>query len=384
MSRRSPFTALGYGALGGFGSSYLVGWFLGWIEFVAVAVGFAAAVVIALPFVVGGKSLALHREVSPQRIEVGKTATSVLTITNDGRSPSAPRIIEDRIAGMPLSLDIPALAPGASSQAPTKLPTDQRGVVAVGPAVVSRSDPLGLLRRDLNQTGVTRLWVHPRVIPLNSLRSGFTKDLEGPTFDTSPAGDIAFHAIREYAQGDDIRHIHWMSTARTGSLMVRHYVDNRQPYLGVLIDNDLDAVDANVFERALEAAASQVVSAAIDGRPLAVWVGEQEIMSGHNPAERTSALDRLCLSVLDKGPDLSTIYERLRTADPQVSALCLVTGDRPAAELLPLSIAARRHGAVVVIRFVKPETDTVSLPGVTVLDCCNLEQFVSAWSVLVR
>ena len=66
---------------------------------------------------------------------------------------------------------------------------------------------------------------------------GFAKDLEGPTSDASPAGDIAFHALRPYQLGDDHRHIHWMSTARTGTLMVRHYVDNRRPTLAVLLDD---------------------------------------------------------------------------------------------------------------------------------------------------
>ena len=49
------------------------------------------------------------------------------------------------------------------------------------------------------------------------LPAGFAKDLEGPTTDASPAGDVAFHAMRPYRLGDDPRHIHWMSTARTGS-----------------------------------------------------------------------------------------------------------------------------------------------------------------------
>ena len=109
------------------------------------------------------------------------------------------------------------------------LPTARRGVVDVGPALIVKTDLLGLMRREIAQTDVDRLWVHPRVAALGPLPVGFAKDLEGPTSDASPAGDVAFHALREYELGDDHRHIHWMSSARTGTLMVRHYVDNRRP-----------------------------------------------------------------------------------------------------------------------------------------------------------
>ena len=47
---------------------------------------------------------------------------------------------------------------------------------------------------------------------------------------------MAFHALRPYQLGDDHRHIHWMSTARTGSVMVRQNVDNRVPSVVVLLD----------------------------------------------------------------------------------------------------------------------------------------------------
>ena len=122
------------------------------------------------------------------------------------------------------------------------LPTARRGVVQVGPALIVKTDLLHLMRREIEQTGVQTLWVHPRVAALAPLPVGFAKDLEGPTSDASPAGDVAFHALREYELGDDHRHIHWMSTARTGTLMVRHYVDNRRPSITAVVDTDLASV----------------------------------------------------------------------------------------------------------------------------------------------
>ena len=385
MTGRIPVTALGVGAFLGMVASYAVGWWLGWIEFIAIAAGFCVALILALPFVVGGQPLEVTRDVEPKRVPVGGRASSVLNIANRGRSTSAPRVVEDRIAGLSRSLDIPALAVGASTQAIATLPTNKRAVVEVGPALITRADPLGLFRRDLGQTGKTLLWVHPRVALLPAMRSGFVKDLEGPTYDTSPAGDVAFHAIREYQHGDDVRHIHWMSTARTGTLMVRHFVDNRRPYLGILVDSHPDAMSPTAFEGALEAAASHVVSADHEGRPLAVWVGSQQIVTSTSPADVTSALDRFCRSEQhDAGVSLVDQYELLRLTDQSVSAFVYVTGPTSAGDLLEVVSAARKHGPAIVVRFVEADTAPVMLPNARVIDCLDLDQFVTAWMGLAR
>lgn len=387
MSSRFPVTSLGLGVAAVAVASYGVGWFLGWREFVVVAIGFGLALLIAVPFVVGGNALHLERAVEPERVEVGKPSTSVLTLTNTGRSRSASRLIEDRIGTRVEFFEVQSLAPQASSQAITTLPTAKRGVVDVGPALVTRADPLGLLARDIGRTGVTKVWVRPRTVPLNPMRSGFAKDLEGPTFDTSPAGDVAFHTIREYAAGDDIRHIHWLSTAKTGTLMVRHYVDNRRPYIGVLVDTDPRHVSEEGFERSLEVAASMARGASLDGRPLALWVGEQEVMSARSVVDPDAALDGLCLSALRPGGseiDVVEEYRRLASVDRGVSALLFVTGERPAEELLALVTAAKREGRVVIARFVADDAPPALIPGVTILDCRTLEEFALRWARITR
>lgn len=380
MSRRFPVTALGIGAFTGFVLGYSIGWILGWIEFVAVGLGFLISLLFGLPFVVGGKPLTISRTLEPNRVTAGGDATSLLVITNEGKRPSASRVVEDRVGGRSRTLDIQALAPGASTRAVSTLPTDRRAVIDIGPALITRSDPLGLYRRDLGQTGVMRLWVHPRVAPLPSMRSGFVKDLEGPTYDNSPAGDVAFHAIREYSIGDDVRHIHWMSTARTGTLMVRHFVDNRRPYLGVLVDSDPGSLGEDGFEIALEIAASLLVSAEQDNRPIAMWVGAQEVQTSTSPADQSAALDRFCTSsqaASDKS--VEDRYELLRLTDPSVSAFVYVTGPKSAEELLPLASAAKRHGQVLIVRIVGPGEEAVSLPNARVVDAQDLDQFAFAW-----
>ena len=385
LNGRPLLTPLGFGVGVGAIAAFAPGWWLGWVEFSIVSIGCILALLVAMPFILGGHELELKRSVDPQRVEVGGVATSVLTVRNTGTRATAPRTIEDRIGTKIKMMDVPGLAPQAQSEAIMTLPTDQRGVIDVGPAVVTKGDPLGLMRRDLGRSSREQLLVHPRFVPLAPVRSGFVKDLEGPTYDNSPAGDIAFHAVREYSPGDDVRHIHWMSTARTGSLMVRQYVDNRRPYIGVLVDADSPSLTPDQFEVALQIVASQAVSADLDGRPVAAWVGSQVILSSDDQAGRNGALDRLCVSVQDnQGQSLGDLHDRMRLVDREISTLVLVTGAAPPDELLPLVSTARRKGSVLVFRIVDDCEPPVGVPGARVFDVADLEGFASAWRAVVR
>ena len=74
--------------------------------------------------------------------------------------------------------------------------------------------------------GTVTLLVQPHVIALDPRPAGRARHLEGPVSDTGAARHAqTFHSLREYVPGDDIRRIHWRSTARTGTLMVRDHVD---------------------------------------------------------------------------------------------------------------------------------------------------------------
>lgn len=400
MNHRLPLTQLGVVVVGACLLSYGLAISLHWREFAALAIGFALVLAIAVPYVSFGGQLHLDRSIEPSRVQVDGTARSVLTVTNTGRRRTSPRVIEDSFGDTPWHHDVPSLDGGATTTSEDRLPSGRRGVFDIGPATIVKTDPFGLLRRSLGRVEVARLWVYPRTVALASLRSGFAKDLEGPTSDTSPAGDVSFHTIREYVHGDDVRHVHWLSTAKTGTLMVRHYVDNRRPYLGVLVDADPGHISGDGFERALEIAASHLRSADLDGRPIAVVVGDQEVMTPASPIDTEGALDRLCLSSLDDsnegpGPErersrrvarptsLLDQARRLRVVAPETSALLIVTGPRSAPGLLEVVDEARRHGKVVVTRIVPEETEPIVVPGSRVIDCQDVDGFAVTWQRVV-
>jgi len=357
----------------------VAGWMLGWVEFVALGIGCLLAIITAIPFILGGTELEVTRRLDPDRVQVGDEATSVLEVRNVGRRKSAGRLIADHIGSTRHLIDVSPLDPDSLDEFPLALPTERRAMIQVGPAEISKGDPLGTLRRALSTSDVTHFFVHPRVVPLHSLQSGFVKDLEGPTYDTSPAGDVAFHTIREYAPGDDVRHIHWMSTARTGSLMIRHYVDNRRPYIGILVDNRSSSMSPDDFERAIEVAASQIVSAAKDGRPITVWVGTQCIVSESDPADVRQALDRLCMSKqVGEDHNLTVLQDRLRRTNLGVSALLVLTGKLDPTDLLDVVTSASREVAVIVGRS-GPAGDARAIPGAITVDFADTEGFAHQW-----
>ncbi len=157
------------------------------------------------------------------------------------------------------------------------VPTARRGVVGIGPLRVVRRDPLGLLTLPRSHGGVDQVWVYPRVHQLTAVPAGVVRSLDG-LIDRVPHGSITFDTLREYVVGDELRHVHWRTTARVGELMVREHVDTSLPRLVVLLDDRAAAYPApesphepcEAFEAVCEAAASIVVAAARDELPIAL------------------------------------------------------------------------------------------------------------------
>ncbi len=380
--RAIPLTASGWTVAVLAVVAYVGGWQLGWVELMVLAAGCLLVLAVAVPFVVGRLMLDVERTLEPERVTTGDRAVAVMRVTNPRRGPIASRTIEEHVGGRPLRLDIPPLGPGRATEAVYPLPTARRGVVEVGPALIVKSDLLNLMRREIVQTDVQTLWVHPRVAPLRPLPVGFAKDLEGPTSDASPAGDVAFHALREYELGDDHRHIHWMSTARTGTLMVRHYVDNRRPNMTVVVDTEIDSYRSELqFDLAIEVAASLGVSSLLSGQPFAIWL-DREVVAGQNrPAGRTDLLDRLTLAAGSTGTDVTDAALHALRAEAGTSALVVVTGNVPTDRFLRMASVARRSARVVLVRTWPPGDRLPGvLPGARVIDVDDLSGFQAAWA----
>ncbi|MFU8839154.1 MAG: DUF58 domain-containing protein [Nitriliruptoraceae bacterium] len=234
-------TRRGLVALLGVAGSWLAARLLGVPELETAAMTLLALVVAALTWVVFlPLRLEVHRTVHPVLLPAQATAVLELDLVNHGLLPSPSAWFEDRVpanlaAAPPVRL--PVLLPGRRRQLRIELRGTQRGRHVLGPAVVVVRDPFGLAQRRRVLAGTRTVTVLPEVwaLPPGVPLGGATGQLPaGPRRPTVHGEDIA--DIREYVEGDDLRSVHWPSTAHRGRLMVRQAEEATVPRASVLLD----------------------------------------------------------------------------------------------------------------------------------------------------
>jgi len=351
--RRAPFigaiTSVGWmvaaiGVVCWVGASWL-----DWREAAVIAAACLLAVVGSLLFTVGKSSYDVIIDLQPQRVSVGERAGVQVVVANSSGRRQLPSRMELVVGAGRAAFNVPSLADGEQFDELYTVPTHRRAIVQVGPVSSVRGDPLGLCRVERQWTGVQQLFVHPTISPLDRLGSGFLKDLEGQTTQDLSNSDVAFHTLREYVPGDDRRHIHWKTTARIGTMMVRQFVDTRRSHLALVISTDqADYASENEFELALSLAASLGVRTLLDEQTVAVVAGRHSL-----PAENTPRLlDAFSGVVGSNAADglLASVMEANRTAG-MPSIVAFVTGSRRS--VTDVRVAANRLTAdarVVVVR----------------------------------
>ncbi len=269
-------TPLGWTMLGVVPAALVLGYLFSWAELVAV--GFAGIVlaVVAAIYLVGRGAFAIELSVPRSRVVVGERAVGLVVTTNPTRRRLLGSTVEVPIGDGLAEFAMPSLARGASFRHEFSVPTARRGVLSIGPVRSVRADPVGLVRRELVWTQTHELFVHPRTIGIPSTSTGFVRDLEGnPTRDLS-SSDVSFHALREYAPGDERRYIHWKSTAKTGTYMVRQFEETRRSHLVIALSlAGANYADEAEFELAVSVAGSLGARAIRDARTVSVVVSER-------------------------------------------------------------------------------------------------------------
>lgn len=365
---------------------YGAGVVLGYPELIVLAAAAAGLLAIASMFVAHRPARSVSRLVHPDRVTVGGRASALITVANRSRRPSTPFVATDRIDDAAVSVTIPRIAAHGTVRVRYDLPTTRRGRFSLGPITANRRDPFGLVHRDQEHTSEAALWVHPRVHRLAPFPAGVALDVEGPLADLSPRGSVTFSSLRDYVPGDDVRQIHWPSVARTGTLLVREYVDTSQPRLTVALDvratawDGADGATDSAFEHGVEVAASLAAAAERAGHPLTLLVGEA-VRAPDGQAGRT--LDRLALAM-----PTSTGGERLFGALERVTSggvLVVVTGARRRGGDEGEAAGLRRRFALVVAVHVMPGAapGLVRRTGMVSVTTPSGRRFADQWNRLV-
>ena len=189
--------------------------------------------------------LTATRQLDPVRVEVGRPTTVALQLRNVSRLPTGVLLVEDQLP-YPLGdrprFVLDRIPPGTGQQVHYLIQAPARGRYRIGPLSVRLTDPFGLCELPHAFTAVDDLVVTPVVTPLPRLGLGgdWLGGGEARTRSIASAGsdDIA---TREYRYGDDLRKVHWKSTARVGELMVRQAEPPQQSRATLLLDTRTDA-----------------------------------------------------------------------------------------------------------------------------------------------
>lgn len=251
-----------------------------------------AAFVILLPLlaaVAAGRArvgLSAQRRAAP-RIPVGERATVELAVGSHGHLPTGALLLED---GMPYALGsrprfVIERLPRHGVVLRYPISPVMRGVHTLGPLVARVTDPFGLAEFGRELAGYSRLVVVPAVTGLAGLPPATSRGAGDEGAGRLRLGQGEDDAVvRPYRHGDDLRKVHWRSTARRDELMVR--VEER-PWRGgttVMLDRRADAHrgagPASSLEWAVSMAASVCLHLLRHGHRVRLVTEDGQVLAG--------------------------------------------------------------------------------------------------------
>lgn len=299
--------------------------FLGlhWVELLYIAVMLFLLVVVALAFTLGRPRYDVTLELREARVIVGEDAAGRLGVRNTVVRRTLPSRLDLPVGVEAASFAIPSMPGGGWHGEEFEIPTRRRGVIPVGPARSVQGDPFGLSGRTTDWTEVTELFVHPRTVNLPGRQTGFIHDLEGHASNHLTVSDMSFHALREYVPGDDRRHIHWRSSARTGALMVRQFEETRQSRVALALDTAGPSyLDDEEFELAVSVIGSVAVQCVREENPLALMTTVDVLPA----VSALRALDEMCRVETHSRGSLFDLVTAVMHREPAASIVILATG----------------------------------------------------------
>ncbi len=265
-------------------------------------------------------TLACSRELDPRRVQVGTTARVLLRLQNLSRLPTGTMLLEDRLPytlGSRPRLVLERLGSHQSSTVAYTVRADLRGRYEVGPLVVRITDPFGLCELVRAFPSTEHLTVIPPIVALPAIRLAGEYAGAGESHTRS----VAVHgeddvATREYRYGDDLRRVHWRSTARVGGLMVRREEQPWESKATVVLDTRMSAHRGEgptaSFEWLVSAAASTAVHLHHAGYKLRLVTDSGTDLDATESGGDGALLDFLAEVSLTRRGGIAQLVDRIR------------------------------------------------------------------------
>lgn len=340
-----------------FGSGFALYWRLAYLGLLALIGGLAWSWLNL-------HGLELHLERLSSRSQVGVPIEGRITLRNNSRLPKAWLEVEELT-------DFPQAHNGRVVGLPGKkmrswrhvVECQRRGVYNLGPVRISCGDPFGLfkLRRDFLERHRIVVYPHSEPLPHFNLSLAILPSDSGPT-QRSQQTSIQAASVRPYIQGDSVNRVHWPSTARMGSLMVKEFDQGGSCDVWLVIDLQSEVQVGQGLDNTEEL--SVTVAASIANRLLGINVAVGLAAIGdtsyllrpdRNPNQAECILE--CLAMMRaQGPD--PLERTLYQLEPYVSrfnTLVVITPSTEATWSLPLS-RMRKRGVRAVSILIDPNS----------------------------
>ncbi|MEE4491294.1 DUF58 domain-containing protein [Streptomyces sp. BE230] len=268
------------------------------------------------------------RRLSPSRVPAGAEARVHLRMDNVSRLPTGLLMLQDRVPyvlGPRPRFVLDRVEAGGRREVSYRVRSDLRGCYPLGPLQLRLSDPFGMCELTRSFNAYDTLVVIPRTEPLPPVRLAgeATGYGEGRQRSLALAGEDDV-IPRGYRHGDDLRRVHWRSTARYGELMVRREEQPQRARCTVLLDTRGTAYQGtgpdSAFEWAVSGAASTLVHMLERGFAVRLLTddgtavpGEGESGFAQDSAESAGLMmDALAVVDHSDGGGLSRAYDVLR------------------------------------------------------------------------
>jgi uncharacterized protein (DUF58 family) len=376
-------------ALSGAGLALVLLWYaLGDSELLLTGAFLLIAQVLAILYVRSRRPrLEVTRRLGSATVHDGDTTTVSLLVANRSSRPISHLTIEDDVNRLGVAtFEVARLKKRESTTATYRVTCRPRGVYRVGPTVVRAFDPLGLAETSAGTGPIDRIVVYPAVEELSGfpIIRGQDPAMSVSRPEHARRGGEDFYTLREYQRGDDLRRVHWPSSAKTDELMIRQLETPWQSRALVLLDVRSSSYESDEgFEKAVSGAATIVTHLVGSGFDADLWAGDAEPIDA---TRYTSAMERLALVQPDSAIDIESVASRIRQKGGG-GALVIVTGvaDRPLLSVQQLLAGDYPTTVLMTASGATPQTLVgFHRMGVTTVSVGPDEPWAPAWLVAMR
>ncbi len=340
----------------------------------------AAALLWPLSVLLGRGKLAglrLSRS-APRMLQAGESTDITLHLHNPSRTR---RLFVHVVDNLPekagsdrVRLTVPALSPGQQIELSYTLQTGLRGLYRLGPLSLETDDTLGLSSFAKHFEQLDDIAVCPVPLALPSLwPAGAAGRKQRKPRRVAGTDGLDFFGIREYVPGDELRRIHWPTTARMDELMTIQFAREEALDGAIILDLHERAHGGeglySTLEQGVILAATAARQADLRGGSVglvAVGADDYSVPLEVGPSQYRhllEALARVELTASDNWPD--AVSERIHQIPRRCPAVVISPRTDDAAITVARHLLARH---LAVSWFVLQQRDAPNLSTVSELE----------------